>query len=348
MKVASNTIKETRNPRRDFLRLLQSRKAQLEGKPMRSVDTKALLFSFAPALIHDFSDPTQSLTRVIKKYPRDLQDVIKNFEKSLRRFIDLYAIANYNSDSRSHLTAGEIDELQIRNGKCTNLEALRLLCLAEIKNMSSLCEAFHPFFNRSDIDHSSKNELFKLAFIAKPLLVLMEKLLEDDLDLNEEAIQKADVVSENRIFGAIRHLAAIHRFKSIKFIFDESLKETTIIRCNKIIRNLIFSNIIANAKRAMEQSEDAELQINIYKKDGYVVFEFRDNGCGMSEEIMTKLNFGERVTTKQEPGEHGIGFQYCRDLAKKMSGRLYVKQSEIGKGTTVVLEALIIADEIEG
>ena len=72
--------------------------------------------------------------------------------------------------------------------------------------------------------------------------------------------------------------------------------------------------------------------------DGIVAIECTDFGCGMHSDVMEKLNSGTRVTTKNEKGEHGLGFLYCKKLAEEMEGDLYVKESIVGMGTTVVFE----------
>jgi signal transduction histidine kinase len=104
---------------------------------------------------------------------------------------------------------------------------------------------------------------------------------------------------------------------------------------------LISGNLAANAKRAMglAKVEKPAIMVSVSRKgEDTVAFRFTDKGCGMAKEIMDKLNSGERVSTKTEEGEHGIGFGYCRELAEKMGGKLYVESSEVGKGTTIVLE----------
>lgn len=58
----------------------------------------------------------------------------------------------------------------------------------------------------------------------------------------------------------------------------------------------------------------------------------------MSKEIKDRLNRGEAVTTKTEDGEHGLAFEYCRKLALEINGALYIEESNIGFGTTIVLE----------
>ncbi len=108
---------------------------------------------------------------------------------------------------------------------------------------------------------------------------------------------------------------------------------------NPIFSALIFINVFSNSKRAMEKKGmEPRVDVSIRRKGDMAVFEFTDKGCGMPSEIMEKLNAGLQVTTKEETGEHGIGFQYCRELAEKMGGRLYVKESAVDVGTTVTLE----------
>lgn len=116
------------------------------------------------------------------------------------------------------------------------------------------------------------------------------------------------------------------------------------LQCNPAYITLIAENMIANAKRALELN-GAPLEIGLGCTSGGNVYRIivTDKGAGMPAEVMHKLNSGARVTTKpaEEPGEHGIGFQYSRKLAELMGGRLYVEKSEPGLGTTVVLELVI-------
>lgn len=110
---------------------------------------------------------------------------------------------------------------------------------------------------------------------------------------------------------------------------------------------LIVKNILSNAKRAAEE-RGIKLQVELFARveAGKVILEFKDNGNGMAQEIMDKLNSGIQVTTKTDEGPHGLGFDYCRKLAEKMGGKLYVKESTIGIGSTVALE-LPLAEKTE-
>ena len=94
-----------------------------------------------------------------------------------------------------------------------------------------------------------------------------------------------------------------------------------------MVQSLKFGLLLSNClEKLMLGSLDLDAQL------------MTDQGCGMPTEIMGRLNAGLPTTTKEEPGKHGIGFQYCRELAEKMGGKLYIKESSLGVGTTVTLE----------
>ena len=87
----------------------------------------------------------------------------------------------------------------------------------------------------------------------------------------------------------------------------------------------------------MVQKGSRNIQVMVCDREDRVAFHFTDSGVGMPPAVMKKLNSGIQVTTKDE-GNHGIGFKYSRQLAEKIGGKLYVKGSIEGIGTTVVLE----------
>lgn len=105
---------------------------------------------------------------------------------------------------------------------------------------------------------------------------------------------------------------------------------------------VLFDNILANAQRAMEGVPNACLGIDFCPTLAGVAFTFKDIGRGMAPEVMAALNGGQRISTKAaDGGEHGLGFQTCRALAREMGGDLYIQESRPGIGTTVALELLL-------
>ncbi|MBN1906244.1 MAG: response regulator [Deltaproteobacteria bacterium] len=66
---------------------------------------------------------------------------------------------------------------------------------------------------------------------------------------------------------------------------------------NPIQIKQIFDNVIKNAIDAMEKSEQKQLTIEIFEKDGFIVLKFSDTGEGIPKENIAKV-FEPGFTTK--------------------------------------------------
>ncbi|MBU0586833.1 ATP-binding protein [Candidatus Micrarchaeota archaeon] len=125
---------------------------------------------------------------------------------------------------------------------------------------------------------------------------------------------------------------------------DYSVETWDGIHANPFFFSLIVSNMLSNAKRALE-GKPPELKISIDKTDSMHITTFEDRGSGMTENQKELLNSGKGTSTRQGKG-HGEGFKYCQQLAQSMGGNLLVEKTEIGKGTTIVLTLPLIEMEL--
>ncbi len=95
-------------------------------------------------------------------------------------------------------------------------------------------------------------------------------------------------------------------------------------------RNLVvqaFSNIIINAFQCSEK--DDRIFIRAYRKDSELFIEIKDEGCGMSEEIISKM-YNPFFTTK-ETGT-GLGLSIVHRIIEEHNGSIHV-ESKQGQGT---------------
>jgi two-component system sensor histidine kinase HydH len=90
----------------------------------------------------------------------------------------------------------------------------------------------------------------------------------------------------------------------------------------------VFINLILNAAQAT--TDGGRLEIVTRAKDGFIVTEFKDNGCGISEENLGRL-FEPLFTTKTKG--IGLGLAVSRRLVEGHGGTIEV-ESEGGRGTT--------------
>jgi signal transduction histidine kinase len=95
-------------------------------------------------------------------------------------------------------------------------------------------------------------------------------------------------------------------------------------------------NIHANAVQAMstEDARGGTLAVESSSHDGKVEMAFRDNGTGMSSEVLAKA--GEPLYSTKPYGV-GLGLSIVKEVMREHGGSLRIDSSE-GKGTVVTLE----------
>jgi len=98
-----------------------------------------------------------------------------------------------------------------------------------------------------------------------------------------------------------------------------------------LIFQKILDGLIDNALRATSKISNPKITINIQFEASYCVIDITDNGCGIPEDKWEKI-FDRHYTTKDEGG---FGLYYSREELAKFSGKIFVKESEPGKGTTI-------------
>ena len=95
----------------------------------------------------------------------------------------------------------------------------------------------------------------------------------------------------------------------------------------------IFQELIRNAVHAMQTSEHKELSFHISSEDERVIIDITDTGCGMSDDMKTRI-FDRDVTSKKDGG---YGLYHAKNILQKYGGKLRVFYTEPGRGTTMRL-----------
>lgn len=111
--------------------------------------------------------------------------------------------------------------------------------------------------------------------------------------------------------------------KKIVFSFDK----------NKIKRVLV--NLLTNAIKF--SNFNARIQFFVEKEDEYVVVKIKDEGIGMSKEVIEN-NYGKPIMPGQKgtDGEQsfGLGLFISKQIVEAHNGKLII-ETEIGKGTII-------------
>ena len=103
----------------------------------------------------------------------------------------------------------------------------------------------------------------------------------------------------------------------------------------------VLLNLLINARQAMPQGGRVIIKLSLDPETDMVDLQVRDNGCGMTPEVLRKI-FDSFYTTKIGPdasgkGGTGLGLSMCRDIIEAHHGRIRV-DSTPGKGTAFVLK----------
>ena len=80
-----------------------------------------------------------------------------------------------------------------------------------------------------------------------------------------------------------------------------------------------------------------KIEIKLFKSENYLIIEIKDNGSGIQKDDLPKL-FRPFFTTKGASRGSGVGLYFCKRTMEDRGGKIYVKETELGVGTTFRLE----------
>lgn len=95
----------------------------------------------------------------------------------------------------------------------------------------------------------------------------------------------------------------------------------------------VLRNLLSNAIRFSHPGSEIRVVVRSQRKE--IRFEVRDNGAGMDpDEVSAAFDKHLHSSGPLDPGNHGVGLQFSKDLIEAQGGRIWI-QSRKGKGTSV-------------
>jgi len=187
-----------------------------------------------------------------------------------------------------------------------------------------------------DIDDISKEEL--LEYLSKMEIglqnanELLENLLQwaknqfNKLNFNPVLIHDLGKLIESCI-KRIKPMADAKNIQLVKMV-PEGIK----LYADKDMLDAIIRNLVSNA---IKFTANGEIIVEVEIRDFDLLFSVKDNGIGISEEVLLHLfNKSLSFTTYGTSGEKGtgLGLELCRDFVEKHQGRIWVESKE-GQGS---------------
>jgi signal transduction histidine kinase len=127
-----------------------------------------------------------------------------------------------------------------------------------------------------------------------------------------------------------------YELKLEKIEFEKSIEKglPDIFVDRKQLQEVLF-NLIRNAGQAI--GEKGRIAVSARQDEGKVLIDIKDTGSGIPEDKLKEL-FNPFFTTK-EPGKGtGLGLFIVRQVVEKNGGRIYLKETRVGEGTTFTIE----------
>ncbi|MBI5872520.1 MAG: PAS domain S-box protein [Candidatus Omnitrophica bacterium] len=180
----------------------------------------------------------------------------------------------------------------------------------------------------------------RAAWIVKSMLDFSGKASESREFIDIVELIKQNLVLLNKVFEVNGIMVETH------------FKEAPRVYCNPGKISQAFVNIMINARDAMRGLDEKRLVISVehVADPAEVVISFKDSGCGISEDIKSRL-FGPFVTTKgilgggeeKQPGV-GLGLFVAYGIVKQHNGNITVESKE-GEGAKFTIFLPIFSGE---
>ncbi len=205
----------------------------------------------------------------------------------------------------------------------------------------------------SGVAHQLNNPLNNISTSCQILLEDLDQLDRDFMrkilsNVEQEVARARDIVKGLLEFSRVREftmlptpLAEVMN-KTLRLIssqvpsgveIEADIPENMIIEMDSQRMQQVFLNLFMNAIQAMKDGKGRITVTAAYdEKREHAVITFRDTGCGMSPEVMSKI-FDPFFTKKDVGAGTGLGLSIAYGIVEKHQGKIEV-ESQIGEGTT--------------
>lgn len=126
-----------------------------------------------------------------------------------------------------------------------------------------------------------------------------------------------------------------------KVMIERNLEDDIHVLANGELLEWVFENVLKNGVESIE-AQNGLITVTMSKlAKGKVIITLKDNGKGMPGQIRRRI-FEPGFTTKKRGW--GLGLSLSKRIIERYhDGKIFVKDSTVGKGTTFVIELPVIA-----
>lgn len=204
----------------------------------------------------------------------------------------------------------------------------------ELNNPLAVISGRAQLLNREDVDENIARTAKVIAEHAHKASAIVEELME----FAKPATPKPTTWSAGTLLAEIRReWLEKSSLKEADFVLQVSDDDPK-VHADAAQMRMLFDEIIRNAIESLNARHEPHLLVNCRRDlaDDTVVIEFKDNGCGMSQEILEQAMtpfFSHRPAGRGR----GLGLSRAARYAQINRGQIRIS-SELNEGTTVFVE----------
>lgn len=300
----------------------------------------------------------QQLEKRVQERTQELSDKNLQIQETLKKLQDtqIQLIHTEKMSGLGQLVGGVAHEI---NNPITFIDGNITHAKQYFQDLLNLVELYQEYFPNSPIEIQDEIEAIQLDFMKKDILKIhqsmqvgTQRIRDIVLSLrNFSRLDEADFKQVDIHEGIDSTLMILQNRLKLKGYSDEiaiikQYSKLPLIECYPSQLNQALMNIIANAIDGLEkeiannkkQSFKPQIQITTELSDNNrVIIRIADNGCGMTEEVHSKL-FDPFFTTKPVGNGTGLGLSITyKIIVSKHNGKIYCN-SELGKGAEFIIE----------
>ncbi|MBA3009332.1 MAG: response regulator [Proteobacteria bacterium] len=208
---------------------------------------------------------------------------------------------------------------------------------------------FHALYKAGELKRSElENYLNIVQEVSSSILINMERAAELISSFKQVAVDQS---SENRRSFNLKEymdevlLSLRPRYKKTGHVIQISCEPDIELNSFPGAFSQILSNLIMNSLiHGFEGVENGTIEIGVTRQGGQVVFVYRDNGRGMTENQKERL-FDPFFTTMRGKGGTGLGMSIVFNLVTQtLRGSIHL-ESHVGKGVTFTIRFPVDGDD---
>ncbi len=265
-----------------------------------------LVLSKQPYVADKYYYGDSVLLKQVKYYP-----LVQLLIVALFIFITLYSISTRNKSTQNQVWAGMAKETAHQLG-------------TPISSLEGWIEMLKENNGNFSISSEMEKDVKRL------------KLISDRFG----KIGSTPKLEEYNITDQVEKMVAYIKRRSpdkVNFIVEAPQENPVIVKISGPLFDWVIENLLKNALDSLEGK--GVVSVKISQRPGHVIIDVSDTGKGISKQNIAKV-FKPGFTTKKRGW--GLGLSLSKRIVEKYhKGQLYVKSSEIGKGTTfrIILNA---------